>query len=248
MNSGKFVWFDLMSTDPKASEDFYVGLFGWRVVPRDMGEMGVYRMLYAGDAGIGGIEASGGKTYWLGYVTDPDVDATVARVGQLGGKVVSPPMDIPGVGRFAVIADRQGASLAAMTFPQPAGDAPKGPGTFCWKELHTTDPADARRFWCAVFGWGAKDLDLGRGGLYHAVTRGEEQEGGVMRMHGAYPPHWLYYVDVADVDAMTARATSLGGNLFVGPSDYRGMGRFSVIADPQGGVIGLFKAGPGRRS
>ena len=111
----RFVWYELMTTDPAAAESFYRGVIGWET--RDFGKPDVpYTLLSAGSTMVGGLMripemalANGARPAWTGYVGVPDVDACVARVDAAGGRVHHPPEDIPGVGRFAVVADPQGA-------------------------------------------------------------------------------------------------------------------------------------------
>jgi hypothetical protein len=117
---GAFSWSELMTGDPAAAAAFYGPLFGWRIETVDMGG-GPYHLLKVGETAIGGImktpaEAGPMPPAWGCYVTVEQVDATVARVTALGGKVVVPAMDIPGVGRMAVIADPQGATLSVMQY------------------------------------------------------------------------------------------------------------------------------------
>jgi hypothetical protein len=117
---GAFSWSELMTGDPAAAAAFYGPLFGWRVETVDMGG-GPYHLLKVGETAIGGImktpaEAGPMPPAWGCYVTVEQVDATVARVTALGGKVVVPAMDIPGVGRMAVIADPQGATVSVMQY------------------------------------------------------------------------------------------------------------------------------------
>lgn len=117
---GAFSWSELTTGDPAAAAAFYGPLFGWRVEAMDMGG-GPYHVLKVGETAVGGImKAPPGAgpmpPAWGCYVTVDDVEATVARAAALGGKVVVPPMDVPGVGRMAVIADPQGATLNVMRY------------------------------------------------------------------------------------------------------------------------------------
>jgi predicted enzyme related to lactoylglutathione lyase len=87
----------------------------------DMGKGGTYTVINAGGQGIGGItdipsNAKGMQPSWGGYITVDDVDAVVAKVAGLGGKVLLAPMDIPTVGRFATIKDPQGATISLITY------------------------------------------------------------------------------------------------------------------------------------
>jgi len=117
---GAFSWSELMTGDPAAAAAFYGPLFGWRIETMDMGG-GPYHLLKVGETAVGGImktpaEAGPMPPAWGGYVTVDQVDATVAQATALGGKVIVPAMDIPGVGRMAVIADPQGATLSVMQY------------------------------------------------------------------------------------------------------------------------------------
>ncbi len=117
---GAFSWSELMTSDPTAAAAFYGPLFGWRIEAMDMGG-GPYHVLKVGDSAVGGImktpaEAGPMPPAWGCYVTVADVAATAAQATALGGKVVVPAMDVPGVGRMAVIADPQGAMLSVMQY------------------------------------------------------------------------------------------------------------------------------------
>ena len=92
---GAFSWCELVSTDPGAATEFYAQLFGWKVEAMNMGMP--YNVVKVGDAGIGGI---------MGMPP--------------GASAGMPPTDIPTVGRFAVIADPQGASINVITYAMPA--------------------------------------------------------------------------------------------------------------------------------
>jgi uncharacterized protein len=123
---GAFSWNELMTTDPKAAASFYGQLFGWKTSEMDMGPGGVYHLQNVGDKSVAGImaippDAKGMPPMWGAYVTVDDVDATLERVTQLGGKVCMPPMDVPGVGRMAGFLDPQGAMLSVIKYSDNAG-------------------------------------------------------------------------------------------------------------------------------
>jgi predicted enzyme related to lactoylglutathione lyase len=148
---------------------------------------------------------------------------------------------VPEVGRFAVIADPQGAVLSAY---EPAGEPPAGEGTFVWDELLTTDVEGAKRFYGEVFGWAAADMDMGGGGTYTMFKRaGDTDAAGLMRKPDEQPgpPAWLTYLGTDDVDATVAKAGDLGGTTFMAARDIPNVGRFAVLADPTGAVFALFK-------
>jgi len=119
---GAVSWTELMSTDVESAKSFYGELFGWRFDPMPMPDgKGTYEVVYAGEREIGGVmlrppEAGDTPPHWGSYVTVDDVDAVAAKVSELGGKLLYGPEDIPGVGRFCVIQDIQGAVISAITY------------------------------------------------------------------------------------------------------------------------------------
>jgi uncharacterized protein len=122
-------------------------------------------------------------------------------------------------------------------------------GSFVWYELMTTDTKAAKAFYGSVIGWGAENADH-PGMEYTMLKAGEVPVAGLMtlpeeRRKMGGPPGWIGYVAVDDVDAAAAQVTKEGGTVHRPPSDIPGIGRFSVISDPQGSVIALFKGSPG---
>ncbi len=122
---GAISWSELMTTDPQGAAAFYGQLFGWQSKSMDMGT-GAYHVQSVGDSMIGGImgmppgSPPGMPPSWALYVTVANVEETIAQCEKLGGKVCMPAMDVPGVGRMAVIADPQGATLNIMAYSSPA--------------------------------------------------------------------------------------------------------------------------------
>jgi len=117
---GAFSWNELMTTDVGAAKIFYGKLFGW--VLEDMTSNDIsYTMASAGDREVAGMmtmppEAAAMPPAWGAYATVDDVDASAKQVEALGGKILSPPRDIPNVGRFCVICDPQGAALSLISY------------------------------------------------------------------------------------------------------------------------------------
>jgi len=111
--------------------------------------------------------------------------------------------------------------------------------SIAWNELITPDPAAAIRFYSEMFGWTTEAFPK-PGGDYTMFKHGEKIFGGVMAPpQPGIPPHWLNYVNVADLDAALAKATRLGAKVCMGPMDIGSAGRIAIINDPQGAGIGL---------
>ena len=249
---GRPCWYDLMSADTAGSIAFYTETFRWKTMEWD-GPMDYTMLLVHGmEMPFGGLmelpqEAAdmGAPPHWLFYVNVDDVDASAAKVTELGGRIYRPPSDIPEVGRFAVVADPQGAVFALFTSNQdaPEDEWPELDDFFHWHELNTTDDAAARAFYTELFGWQETDShDMGpdfgtywmfglRGSTYGGMSRAAKVMG--------TPPHWLPYLKVADIDATCERFKANGGQVINGPMEVPGGGRVAQCMDPQGAAIGL---------
>ena len=116
------------------------------------------------------------------------------------------------------------------------------PGTLCWNELITTDLDASKRFYGAVFGWGAQDQGPAGPGGYTEWKLGDRSVGGMMAktpdMPAEIPPFWGVYFAVTDADAAAARVAELDGSVMMGPMDIE-PGRFAVVADPSGAVFSV---------
>ena len=117
---GAFSWSELTTPDPEAAGRFYGALFGWTIKNMDMGT-GPYHVANVGETSVAGIMspppgAGSMPASWGCYVTVDNVDSTLARCVELGGRTLMPPMDVPGVGRMAVLQDPQGAVFSVITY------------------------------------------------------------------------------------------------------------------------------------
>jgi predicted enzyme related to lactoylglutathione lyase len=243
---GRFVWHELMTPDPAGAAAFYPKVLPWRTAPSSLPG---YTIFMAGQTQIGGLMASPGDAsaataHWLIYVGTPNVDSTCTQAQGLGAHLVKAPADIPNVGRFAVLADPQGATFAVFT--PGAGPAPADPpqGGFTWHELQTTDIAAALRFYGALFGWKAgRAHDMGAMGVYQIITHGGKDVGGLARPAApSAAPSWLSYVHVADATRAVAAAKGAGGRLLHGPMEVPGGSWIALMMDPQAGAFAVQEA------
>ena len=239
-----FIWHDLATTDPKAAAEFYTAVVGW-TLGTNMPGMD-YTILQAAGVGVGGImpmppATSGMAPRWNGYIYVADVDATAAKAVTLGGRIFQPGMDIPGIGRFAVIADPTGATFILLSPIGPdesSGEVPEGtPGKIGWCELHSGDWKQAWDFYQALFGWTAgESMDMGPMGHYQQFKVGDKAIGGMMNKLASdpAPPHWNYYINVDGIDAAFARVKANGGKPFFEPHQVPGGFWIVMAMDPQG--------------
>lgn len=247
---GQFVWYELMTTDMAAAEAFYTAVIGWSA--QDSGHPDMrYTLFAANGASVAGLmtlpaEASqaGARPGWIGYVGVGDVDTAAAGLTKAGGRVHRPPADIPGIGRFAVVADPQEAGFVLFT-PAPNQShaaVPHGsPGHFGWHELYATDWEAAFAFYAGQFGWTKTTaVDMGPMGTYQLFAAGDADIGGMMNKPDAVPrPHWGYYVNVEAIDAAAARITGKGGRILMGPHEVPGGSWIVQALDPQGASFAL---------
>ncbi len=121
---GAVSWVELMTPDTEASVKFYTELFGWTTKKEAMSDGSEYITFSVAGKDVGGIspipkDSPNIPPYWGMYITVTDVDATVKQAETLGAKTLVPPMDVPNVGRFAVLQDPQGAVISIITYVQP---------------------------------------------------------------------------------------------------------------------------------
>jgi predicted enzyme related to lactoylglutathione lyase len=250
-----FVWYDLMTTDAKAAEAFYSSVVGWRAQDAGMPDRS-YTILHVKETPIGGLMpipteagAAGARPMWNGYVAVDDVDAVAKRVTQAGGAVHRGPEDIPGVGRFAVVADPHGASFMLFkgaTDAQPQPPAQGTPGHIGWHELHAGNGEKAFAFYSGLFGWTkAEAMDMGPMGVYQLFATDSAPVGGMMTKTKEFPAAmWLYYFNVDDIEAAAMRVNDHRGKVLNGPMEVPGGSWIIQCSDPQGAMFAL--VGPKR--
>ncbi len=247
----KFVWYELLTTAPAAAESFYHNVIGWSA--QDSGVPGMaYTILHADAIPIGGLMAlpeaalkMGARPGWIGYVGVEDVDAEAEAFTKAGGVIHKAPTDIPGVGRFAVVGDPQGAALTLFKAASDAEPAPVprgAPGHIGWRELHAIDREAAFAFYADRFCWTKGDaMDMGPMGVYQLFKAGgDEAIGGMMTKLEAMPvPFWLYYFNVAGIDAAAKAVEAAGGQILNGPHEVPGGDFILQGLDPQGAMFAL---------
>lgn len=248
---GQFAWYELMTTDAAAAEAFYKAVVGWNA--RDASRPGMtYTSFLAGSTPVAGVMslpedacAAGARPGWLGYVVVDDVDACAVRVTDAGGQVHRPAADIPGIGRFAVVADPQGAAFVlfkGVEYGSVPAAIPDQPGYAAWRELMAADGESAFSFYSDLFGWTKADaVDLGPMGTYQLFAAGGAAIGGMMTKPPSLPaPFWTYYFRVDSIEAAVSRIQAAGGTIINGPHQVPGGDWIVQGLDPQGAMFALF--------
>jgi predicted enzyme related to lactoylglutathione lyase len=124
-----FFWNQLVTPNQEQCSAFYCGLLGWTRRTVDAGPFGAYTIFSYGGADVGGMMnptteySRSRQPWWQAFIAVADVDTCAVRVAELGGTVIEPPHDIPGVGRACMIADPSGAVVQLMTPASPESNA-----------------------------------------------------------------------------------------------------------------------------
>ncbi len=250
-----FIWYELMTDDLEKAMSFYGNVVGWDV--HDSGMPGMPYMLFGkGGTDVGGMMSWSSMgmtkpTQWNGHLLSGDVDTEAAAVVADGGTQFRPAQEIPGVGRFAVMADPQGAEF--LLFQPNRNEAPPqlGPtqvGGVGWRELATSDWKKAWEFYSKHYGWTAgMAVDMGPMGTYQTFTLNGENGGGMMtippQQADSMPkPAWLFYFTVDDIQAAAQRVSESGGTITHGPVQVPGGAWMLQATDTQGGRFALTAA------
>ena len=247
-NHGRFIWYELMTPETGGAKAFYSKVLPWDC---DDSAMPGYTIVGPG-VGVGGImalsdeaKARGVPPNWTGYVAVDDVDADARKAKALGGSVMLEPTDIPGIGRFSVIGDPQGAAIAIMT-PAPMDTerprAPEGAEGDCgWHELYGAKPQDGFGFYGDLFGWTRVEaMDMGPMGTYQTFANPDGTVGGMMQKPDNIPGcFWVYYFRTGQIDAAAKRVTDTGGQIIMGPMEVPGGDWVLQATDPQGATFAL---------
>ncbi len=123
--SGSFHWNELRVRDVEKTKQFYADVIGWTYEEMPMEQGGTYCICKSGDQMVAGLfemnQESGFPDdvppHWLGYIQVDDVDHCLDVAKGNGSEVFFGPMDVPEVGRFAVLSDAEGAAIGLITPP-----------------------------------------------------------------------------------------------------------------------------------
>jgi predicted enzyme related to lactoylglutathione lyase len=255
---GRFIWYELITPDTGGAKRFYGDVVGWTAQDMPMPEGGggdgggaePYTLFNADGNGVAGMmnlgapmKAQGMAPNWTGYVCVDDCDAAAAKVKSLGGSVLRDPLDIPGIGRFAIVADPAGAVIAIMKPVPPEGGRPardvNADGQCGWHELYGAAPEDGFDFYAQMFGWTRTDaMPMGEMGTYQLFGNQDGQIGGMMKKPPQAPMScWTYYFRVPDIDKAAATVKADGGQVMMGPMEVPNGEWIIQGSDPQGAVF-----------
>jgi predicted enzyme related to lactoylglutathione lyase len=235
--NGTFCWVDLGTDDAPAAKAFYGGLFGWEFDDLPTGEKGTYSTCRLEGRAVAGLYDRAETPAWGSYVSVDDVDRATGRARELGAEVLVEPFDTPGGGRVATVRDPAGAVVSLSQPGERFGaELVNQDSAWTWNELVSGDLDVGTRFYTELFGWTSQDME---GPIRRTTfTLGDLLIGGG---HAPAPqedptPRWSVSFWVPDADQAAARAQELGGTVLLPPMDIP-IGRFTVVADPQGAAF-----------
>lgn len=247
---GKVVLLQLVTPDLPVAKRFYGGLFGWSfrdlaVGGEDYAEASLDGQLVAGLMHKSVAAGERRQSSWMTYIAVRDADATRKLAVANGAKVLLEPRTVPNRGREAVFADPQGAVFAVLA--SSSGDPPDemaDPGEWIWSSLSTPDPDANGGFYQALFDYEVFDLPADQGARHLMLASDNYARASANTLPANRPnarAHWLNYVHVEDVAAMSAKLVALGGRVLVEPRLDRHGGRVAIVADPLGAPFGLLE-------
>ena len=240
-------WIDLATADLEDAKRFYAQLFGWtaHVSGDEYGGYTIFNLNGRPVAGAGPLFGEGQPTAWSTYVATTDADSVAARVEAAGGKVLVEPFDVMEQGRMAAFLDQAGAPFSVWEAGTMLGaEVFDVPGALTWNELATRDVEGSKVFYRSVFGWTARDSEMG-GRPYVVWELDGAMIAGMQPMVGSawpddLPPHWMIYFAVGHCDESADLARRLGGRIVQPPTSFP-MGRYAVLEDPQGGTFSVLE-------
>ena len=234
---GTPTWIDLGIPDLERAMAFYGPLLGWEfeVGPAEAAAYTQCRLAGRRAAAMA-VNPDPGATdfWWTVYLAADDCDATARRITEAGGTLVVEPMDVLDQGRMAIARDPVGAQFGLWQGRAHVGcEVVNEPGALVRNDLVTPDPEPARAFNAAVFDFTLDGHpDLPEFDFTFLRRRDGHEVGGVMGVPGAPSSAWATTFEVADTDAVSARAAEGGGS--PGVAEDFVYGRMATVTDPFG--------------
>jgi predicted enzyme related to lactoylglutathione lyase len=240
---GKFVWYDLMSTDVPAVKKFYGELFGWEF--DDGGDVNaVYTVIKHNGKSIGGIfaldkmKSRAENSQWISFFSVDNMESAIQYIKNNNGKIYTEPFELPDRGRVAVIVDPQDAVFALVS--SSSGDTKDEEPIYnewLWTELWTNDVDASISFYRGMIAYEKKVFMTQAETKYYVLRSEDRGRAGVVKITlEGVSPHWMPYIAVEDPSQIVSRVEELGGKILLGQEGIAG-NTAAIIADPSGGVF-----------
>lgn len=234
-HQGKFVWYDLLTTDVATAKKFYGELFGWTF--KDQGR---YTVVLNNGQAIGGmveIIPKDNKKHaarWLASLSVPDVDQAVMFVKESGGIIHEGPVEMKNRGRGALVSDPQGAQVLLLHSSSGDPDDIKAPiGSWLWVELWSKDIDASVAFYEELGNYSTVADKEG----YRFLWQERWRAGIRLIPDEKLGVRWIPTVRVADTVLISKQVEKSGGQVLVQPRDLSIGGSAALIKDPAGGLL-----------
>lgn len=244
--AGKFVWYDLFTTDIKSTSRFYEELFGWtfsdivseKKIVKTISRNGIP---IANAIYLDSKNSKENESQWLSYVSVDDVDHTLMISNKNNGTIFKEAKDLPDRGRVAIVKDPEGALFAIVTTSE--GDPPDrdfAQNHWMGSELWTTDLNASLAFYHLLLGYEQKMVGTDPDQKYCFLVRNGQARAGIVKIKWDHiKPNWLPYIAVKDVMDIVSKAEELGGKILLSPDKSIRKGSVAIIADPSGAVFAV---------
>ncbi len=232
---GAFVWFDLLTHDHDKVQTYYENLFGWKI-SEAVGEAR-YSLITNKGSIIGGIAKieKEEQSVWLGSISIGNVEKAVARVKQMGGKVLEPVQTVDDRGVMALVEDNMGAAFVLLnTGSRDPAVRPVQAGDWLWTDLFTNNTTKAGKFYKKLVGLQLKTVsDNSKNKFDLLMLNGKMKSGVVKTPWNHVAPIWLPYILVESLTETLKKSIQLGGRMF---SKFEGG---AILLDPTGAAFGI---------
>ncbi len=245
-----FCRYDLRTTDPDAARSFYADVVGLDILPGTPagpdappgGEPSMLAVWLLHEQ----ARARGVPAHWLGHIGVTDVEATVARLLEVGSERLGPTGRASDGTVYAHLRDPGGAVVAVRADTRRPGGSP-----VAWHQLHTRDADRAWAVYSELFGWTRTEtLDVAEpvGGYRMFSWEGSGKSVGSIANTARAPgvhAHWLFCFSVTDIEGSMARARARGGRAPEGAIALPNGDRIAPCEDGQGAAFGLHQSAAG---
>ncbi|HAZ13837.1 MAG: hypothetical protein A2X86_14420 [Bdellovibrionales bacterium GWA2_49_15] len=245
-----FCWEDLYTSDLASAKTFYQGMFSWKIEDLRSDDTHPYSFFTIKGkevCGLTKIQANLQQQkitpHWRTYVSVPNADDVVQVAKIAGATIIDPARDKMEAGRSALIQDPTGALIALWQPKRKIGAlVAEVPGSACWRELLTSNLDVAGKFYATVFSWNPRPEKFGDM-AYVTLKSGDTNVAGMMEMQKeGIPSYWLTYWAVKDCEKSLKKAETLGGKILKPTTSIKKVGKFAVVADPQGAVFAILQS------
>lgn len=242
---GKFIWFELASTNPEQLKKFYGDVFGWsfkHVTNSDE----QYSLIHNGNQAIAGIfkftprkEVNIGAL-WIGMMSVSNPQNFIDKAIKYGGSTHTSPKALPNRGTYALVQDPEGALFGVLK--SNSGDPPDTEavnGDFLWVDLFAKDTQSASEFYKNLVGYDVT-TDETTGVKRIFLSSADKYRAGIVPLpEQANRSGWLPYIKVNNVGATLKKVEAAGGVVMVAPDKTLLDGNLAIFSDPLGGVMGI---------